>query len=216
MITNNGLHGLMLDRDYTYIDTTGEERLLSTMTGSYNASSTNTASYAMSNYKNYSFYYLLTPYASTSNCSSYTDETTAASYNLTYTSSFSSSSSYYYCQPASFIFVGTGTTEAALTDYCLAENCTTLTGTYAECTVSDNVWNTARTFKNETDDDITITEMGLYFVRTGNSSSALTYVYSKFPPVLAARNVLSTPVTISSGETYTFTYILNTSNLSEA
>lgn len=195
MLTNNGINALGMNRDYTFTNVIGEEYAFTDITG---YSSTSTGGYSP-------YYYPLVPYAATTGSNDYTEEQGSYTYKITYTAS--STSGYYNFSASPLIYVGTGTDEVTADDYKLS-SAAALTPTAAECKYSGTTYNTIRTFINDTEEDITVTEMGLYLAP--NKGSTASYA------VLIAREVLSSPVTIGVGETYTFTYTLNLGLPSEA
>lgn len=107
--------------------------------------------------------------------------------------------------------VGSGTTAPALTDYCLANELNTLTK------VTENIYpnlsetghkaygyytavsSFSVTYRNDTNADITVNEIGVFFY---NGSPVTSYGDDKW--IMFARGVLDAPVTIGPGETYTF------------
>lgn len=109
------------------------------------------------------------------------------------------------------LFVGTGDTPVTADDYCLAE-AKELQVTGASCTHTENETTlVTRSFINNTSEDVTIKEVGLYVFHDFNnvgSSSYHQYI------VMIGRTVLDTPVTMAVGEGYTFTYIIDMSNIS--
>lgn len=194
MLTNNGINLLKMNLDYNFTNTIGEEYSWTKITGYYASA---TGGYNV-------YYYPITQYQAATTSADFTDEQTAYRYTLSYCTSASNASYYYYDIPTTLIFVGTGTDEVTADDYKLS-NAAALSSTSAECVGSNGVYNTIRTFVNDTEEDITITEAGLYVVNNCHYSSTTCY------PVLIAREVLSSPVTIGVGETYTFTYTINVS-----
>lgn len=108
------------------------------------------------------------------------------------------------------LFVGTGDNAVSSSDYCLnspialevqAAACT-VQGEYNEKIV------TSRTFRNNTEAEVTIKEVGLYiFQCKGNPSY-------KQPHVMIGRKVLETPVVIPVNDSYTFNYTIDMSQVS--
>ncbi len=108
------------------------------------------------------------------------------------------------------LFVGTGDNAVSSSDYCLnspialevqAAACT-VQGEYNEKIV------TSRTFRNNTEAEVTIKEVGLYiFQSKGNPSY-------KQPHVMIGRKVLETPVVIPVNDSYTFNYTIDMSQIS--
>ena len=109
------------------------------------------------------------------------------------------------------LFVGTGDTPVTANDYCLAES-KELQVTGASCTHTENETTlVTRSFINNTADDVIIKEVGLYVFHDFNGvTNANTYQYI----VMVGRTVLDTPVTMAVGDGYTFTYIIDMSNIS--
>lgn len=110
------------------------------------------------------------------------------------------------------LFVGTGDTPVTAEDYCLAE-AKELSVTGASCVHSSNEKTAiTRTFVNETGEDVTIKEVGAYIFFTGYGNTGNgSYNY---PVVMIGRKVLDEPVTMAVGDSYTFTYIIDMSNIS--
>ena len=185
MLTNNGINALKMNRDYTFTNVIGGEYAFTDITGhsNYNAGGYN------------AYYFPMTPYNSTTDSNDCTDEQTAYKFAL----GVSNQSGAYYQMGCSFIYAGSGTDEVTEDDYKLS-SALALTSTSAECIASGGVINTMRTFINDTEEDVTVTETGLYIVKCSSSTQY---------PVMIARQILSTPVTIGVNETYTFTYTLN-------
>ena len=109
------------------------------------------------------------------------------------------------------LFVGTGDTPVTANDYCLAE-AKELQVTGASCTHTENETTlVTRSFINNTSEDVTIKEVGLYVFHDFNGVTNSNY-YQYI--VMIGRIVLDTPVTMAVGEGYTFTYIIDMSNIS--
>ena len=108
------------------------------------------------------------------------------------------------------LFAGTGDNAVSSSDYCLnspialevqAAACT-VQGEYNEKIV------TSRTFRNNTEAEVTIKEVGLYiFQSKGNPAY-------KQPHVMIGRKVLETPVVIPVNDSYTFNYTIDMSQIS--
>lgn len=98
------------------------------------------------------------------------------------------------------VIVGDGTTPAKDTDMMLENEIKDLTGiTATTSAVSTSVVKTVSvTFKNNTADIRTINEVGLIIQRNGYQPKA----------ALLGRVVLDTPVVMSPGDIYTFTYCI--------
>lgn len=107
------------------------------------------------------------------------------------------------------LFVGTGETAEADTDYKL-NTPVELSVTSASCThTAYNKTLVTRTFQNNTENAVTVKEVGLYlFAHQGSSTSTDFY-----PTVMLGRKVLDAPVTLAVGDTYTFTYNLDFSGI---
>jgi len=103
------------------------------------------------------------------------------------------------------LFVGTGDTAETVEDYKLA-SAVELAVTAASCLHADNGKTfVTRTFQNNTESAVTIKEVGLYVFRcAGNVDNRV---------VMIGRKVLETPVTIEVGDTYTFTYSIDLSEI---
>lgn len=102
------------------------------------------------------------------------------------------------------IDVGSGTAEPTVNDYCLEQIIDSLTvvgsansGNRAPSYQDNYIHSCSRTYKNNTNDAITVSEIGLVSVLPQKSSS------TSYGPFLFAREVI-TPVTIQPGATYTF------------
>lgn len=107
------------------------------------------------------------------------------------------------------LFVGTGETVEAETDYQL-NTPVELSVTNASCThTAYNKTLVARTFQNNTASAVTVKEVGLYLFAHQGSSTASTF----YPVILLGRKVLDVPVTLAVGDTYTFTYNLDFSGI---
>ena len=110
------------------------------------------------------------------------------------------------------LFVGTGDTPVTADDYCL-DSAIELSVTAASCTHNaEEKTIITRTFVNETGEDVTIREVGVYIFFAGASADGVT-TYN-YPVIMIGRIVLDTPVTMAVGEGYTFTYIIDMSNIS--
>ena len=104
--------------------------------------------------------------------------------------------------PAPYLKVGAGDTAPAFTDLNLASPIDNLTQSTASeirasSSADDVVWGQNATFVNNTNESITVKEVGLFRARY---YSGITKYF------LCARKVLETPVTIAPGEAYTFDY----------
>ena len=141
-------------------------------------------------------------YANTTDSNSYTNEQT--SYIWTVTNNYNAGPQDYAANGFT-IFVGTGDTAVTADDYKLYTP-VTLSVVSAQCTQnSDGTVITLRTFTNNTVEDVVIKEIGLYLFR---------YTYGGSTPiVMIGRKVLSTPVTIPVGASYTFTWTINMNNI---
>lgn len=107
------------------------------------------------------------------------------------------------------LFVGTGETAEAATDFKL-NTPVELSVTSASCThTAYNKTLVTRTFQNNTANAVTVKEVGLYLFAHQGSSTASTF----YPVILLGRKVLDAPVTLEVGDTYTFTYNLDFSGI---
>ena len=106
------------------------------------------------------------------------------------------------------LFLGSGDTPVTPEDYKL-ENAVILDVTAASCYQEPNgKIIVSRTFKNNTEEAVTIKEAGCYlFAQIPNAQ-----YYA--PVVMIARKVLKTPVIIPVGEIYTFNYSIDMSRIS--
>ena len=149
-------------------------------------------------------------YDITSEANSYTDEQTAYTWmNITN----SSSSNRYDISNERYngfiLFAGTGNTPAAASDYKL-DNAVILDSLSASCTHNeDGRTIVTRTFQNNTGENVTIKEIGLYVFKSVSSQNNYTS-----RAVMIGRKVLNTPVTLAEGECYTFTYVIDMSRIS--
>ena len=148
-------------------------------------------------------------YYPTVNLANYTAEKTSYKWvNITYGNSSSTKHGKVYLRNGFTIFLGTGDTEATVDDYCLA-NSVELASTGGSCTHYENGLTTVeRTFVNNTGDDVTIKEIGLYMFSPNTEAG------KEYPIILMGRKILKTPVTIPVGEQRTFTYVIDMSAIS--
>ena len=149
-------------------------------------------------------------YDITTGSNTYTNE--QASYNW-YNITNNSATNYYDVSPYRYngfiIFVGSGDTPVEPSDYKL-DNALDLTVLSASCIhKEDETTIVTRTFQNNTGEDITIREVGLYVFRSVASSNT----YNSYP-VMVGRKVLNVPITLENGESYTFTYKIDMSRIS--
>lgn len=94
-----------------------------------------------------------------------------------------------------FIGLGNGDTLESVNDYKLDSYINTLSYVTGSASQNGDLCTKTATFKNNTSSTIIVKEVGLYF-GSGNSST--------YPPLLLARKVLDTPISIEPGETKTF------------
>ena len=141
-------------------------------------------------------------YTTTTAVSDYTDEQGFYSYAGVVASQSGNSGAQYY-HTGLILFIGTGTTTPTEDDYKL-ESAVALASPFGSCTHTDNTTSVVRAFTNDTEEDVTITEIGLYAFMSSQSSSSYSG-YWRYP-VLVGRKILDAPVTIEPNETYTFTY----------
>lgn len=142
-------------------------------------------------------------YSATTASNSYTNEQT--SYNWNYVVKYSGSGSEPQHWGNGFtLFVGSGTTAPTAQDYKL-ETPLTLDVVSASCVAQDNEKvSVIRTFQNNTESDVTVNEVGCYlFIIKGADT----------PVVMIGRKVLESGITIPSGDIYTFTYVIDMSNI---
>ncbi len=105
------------------------------------------------------------------------------------------------------LFVGSGDTPPTPDDYKL-ENAAELKVLTASCIHYANGRTiVSREFFNNTDENVTIKEIGCYIFANTSPNQ---------PLVMIARKVLPTPVVIPEGQNYTFTYTIDTSQISFA
>ena len=140
-------------------------------------------------------------YDATTASNTFTDEQT--SYNWTGVAFTSNANDIW--ENGFTIFVGSGTTAAAATDFKL-ETPLTLDVLSAACYHNANEKTVVqRTFKNTTGSSVTVNEVGCYLFRnTYNGTN---------PVILIGRTVLTTPVIIPDGDMYTFQYEINLSGI---
>lgn len=147
-------------------------------------------------------------YDATTGSNTYTDEQTAYNWLGVTNSSNQSGATVAVCliYNGFILFVGTGDTAPAVTDYKLATPAT-LDVTSASCTHNTNGKTyVQRTFQNNTGADVTIKELGCYiFKSVANQLSSTPSTNA----VMIGRTVLETPVTIANGDSQTFTYVIN-------
>lgn len=137
-------------------------------------------------------------YSATTASNRFTDEQT--SYIWAVTNNYNSNSSDFTSNGFT-IFVGTGDTTVTADDYKL-DTPITLSVTSAQCTQnSDGSTVTLRTFTNNTSENVIIKEIGLYLFRYTKDGAT--------PIIMLGRKVLSTPVTIPVGASYTFTWTID-------
>ena len=111
------------------------------------------------------------------------------------------------------LFVGTGNTPATSEDYKL-ESAIELEVTGASCEHSTNEKTyITRTFKNQTEAPVTITELGVYVFTSHENNRDTTTDSKVFPIIMVGRQVLNEPVEIQPGDIYTFTYVIDFSGI---
>lgn len=104
-------------------------------------------------------------------------------------------------QSGFILFVGTGDTEVTETDYKLSSSIA-LSVTNASCKHNaDGTTTVTRTFLNNTENEVIIKELGLYVFKYYNSETSYA--------VMLGRKVLTTPVLIPVGASYTFTWTID-------
>ncbi len=145
------------------------------------------------------------------NLSNYTAEKTSYKWiNITYSSGNTTTTAKAYMRNGFTIFLGTGDTEATVNDYCLAD-AIKLASTGGSCThLANGLTTVQRTFVNNTENDVTIKEIGLYMFSPNSETG------KEYPIVLMGRKVLSSPITIPVGDTYVATYNIDFRNISYA
>ena len=138
-------------------------------------------------------------YNYTSTTNSFTaEQTTYAWADITQYSTGSSEPQ--LCSTGFVLFVGTGDTAVTADDYKL-DTPITLAVTGAGCYhKADGTTVITRTFQNNTESEVTIKELGLYMFRCSGTST---------PIVMLGRKVLTTPVVIPVGASYTFTWTID-------
>ena len=111
------------------------------------------------------------------------------------------------------LFVGNGTAEPKADDYKL-ESPLVLNVSQSSCIeLNNNKITVSRSFINNTDENVTVSEIGCYLFATNswsNSVNSSEYI----PIVMIGRKVLKNPVTILTGELYTFNYTIDMSQIS--
>ncbi len=103
------------------------------------------------------------------------------------------------------LLVGIGDTEPTEEDYCLANQVVLDTVSF-QCTNSGGTLfpTVTHTMTNNSGGTLVITEIGLYIG-----------IYSNTKPCLLGRKLLETPVTMENGQSYTFQYNIDLTNLQE-
>lgn len=102
------------------------------------------------------------------------------------------------------LFVGSGTTAPTTQDYKL-QTPLTLDVVSASCIPQENEKvSVIRTFQNNTGADVTVNEVGCYLFKHYNDIT---------PVVMIGRKVLDSGIVIPAGDIYTFTYIIDMSNI---
>lgn len=148
-------------------------------------------------------------YYPTVNLADYTAEKTSYKWvNITYSNYNTTTTNKIYMRNGFTIFLGTGDTEATVNDYCLA-NSIELASLNGSCThLANGVTTVQRTFVNNTENDVTIKEIGLYMFSPNSETN------KEYPIILMGRKVLASPITIPVGDTYTATYNIDFRNIS--
>lgn len=147
-------------------------------------------------------------YSATTSMNDITDETNKTVFSFAGNNTNQESQ---YRQNYAILFIGNGTTSPSAQDYKL-ENPINIPSTYAECSINaDGKMIVERSFYNNTEEEITVNEVGLYILRIYNNTSE----YNHF---MIGRKVLKTPITIPVGETRIFSYVIdmNFINFAEA
>lgn len=106
-----------------------------------------------------------------------------------------------YSTGITFLSYGSGTTEPTADDYTLESPISTLTGSSATCGKTASGKQYTQVVTNETNEDVTITELGL-FVLVNATYNYATVMNSS---IMLYREVLDAPVTLEPGQTATFT-----------
>lgn len=103
------------------------------------------------------------------------------------------------------LLVGIGDTEPTVEDYALANQVVLDTVSF-QCTNSNGTLfpTVTHTMTNNSGGTLVITEIGLYIG-----------IYSNTKPCLLGRKLLETPVTMENGQSYTFQYNIDLTNLQE-
>lgn len=141
-------------------------------------------------------------YVPTTATNNYTDEQTLYSYCDIVQGSVNS-----HNQNGLIVFVGSGNSEVTADDYKL-ESALNLSVIGASCYHNKNVTTVTRTFLNNTEDEVTVKEMGLYLFRNGyNGNNTFNRKL-----VMIGRKVLEAPIVLQPNETYTFSYQFTMNN----
>lgn len=106
-----------------------------------------------------------------------------------------------YNTDIAFLSYGSGTTEPTADDYTLESPISTLTGSSATCGKTASGKQYTQVVTNETNEDITITELGLFVLVNVAYSEASAMKSS----VMLYHEVFDIPITIEPGQTATFT-----------
>lgn len=108
------------------------------------------------------------------------------------------------------LFVGSGMTPPSAEDYKL-ENALNLQVNNQVCSHNaTNLTTVIRTFQNNTEENVTINEVGLYVFRTCFYDQWSTYHYQY--PMLVGRKVLSSPITLAPNEMIPIQYQIKLDN----
>lgn len=108
------------------------------------------------------------------------------------------------------LFVGSGTTAPTVNDYKL-DTPVELDVLAASCYQNeDGKVITTRTFYNNTGSSVTLNEIGLYLFKPAKNAAGSSGTQ---PIVMLGRKVFNNPVTIAAGDSYTFTYTVDMSDI---
>jgi hypothetical protein len=106
-----------------------------------------------------------------------------------------------YSTGIAFLSYGSGTTDPTTDDYTLTDYIDNLTCSSGTCGKTANGKQYTQVVTNETNEDITITELGLFVLVHVNYSQPSAMKSS----VMLYHEVLDTPITLEPGQTATFT-----------
>ena len=114
-----------------------------------------------------------------------------------------------YNYPYFILFVGTGDTPVTIDDYKLAAPISLQVNSHSCLQPTAGKIIVTRQFTNNTEEAVTIKEIGLYLGSTKRS-----YANEFVPFIMLGRKVLDSPVTLQVGDSYSFDYNIDMSQIS--